>query len=749
MNIGGWAKRFVLYVLTTVMIVAALPLAAAADTNCSVNISPSDAPPGTEATFEFDVQNTGSEPITWIQVQQPDVNYDINGISQNGWTDATSNTGTTLTGSSIAPGDTYSFQLAMQTGPQEESAQNWSITTSSSGDGSGAVACGGQTATSIANPQAAPTPNGESNIGLTNVTPTTATVGWTSDTPSSSYVYYGTDTAYGHTAVDNSASYSQHNVTLTGLSPNTVYHYKVAGSDGNGNNYFSSDNTFITPEQLPPVVQYVTNTVTVQSNTPSTIPVDQIAGAHATVYVAPTPNDTTAPTVSLTSPLTHPFATAPVLTATAHDNAAVARIDFSVDGGRDWLPSYDVTGLGTQTATAQFTPNIIDDGNYSVMVRAIDGNGNVGYGASNATLVIDRLPPRVGNMVTSFGSQVLEPDSNGAVTLAVGSEYHVTTAAVGGPIMVNLIAAGANNNTKTFAMVQDPTTGLWSGAMSFEQGGTYKLSVSALDGAGNKTARDIGQISVVPVGKVVDKQGKAVSKAKVTLYYLEPSSKHWVVWDAKPYSQTNPQVSKNGSYSLMAPAGEYYLQASAPGYGTVITPRFRLDSPQSLSTVLKLPQHALLPVLNSSTGNSVAPFKLLDNSKSLLGTTVPTFDLPKINGGIQQSIDLNGKPTVISLINTWSPTGIDQLAALAAAQKNSDVSVVPLFEGERPEAVQAYIRLSGAHLDGITDPDNTLSQSLMTGFGPRHIFVDRSGHIKKVMVGVLSEQTILRELGGL
>jgi len=74
---------------------------------------------------------------------------------------------------------------------------------------------------------------------------------------------------------------------------------------------------------------------------------------------------------------------------------------------------------------------------------------------------------------------------------------------------------------------------------------------------------------------------------------------------------------------------------------------------------------------------------------------------------------------------------------------------VPIFEGERAPAVAAWLQLSGAKLDGLADPDNTLSESLVAGFGPRHIFIDRSGHIKKVMVGVLSEQTILRELGGL
>jgi len=279
-----------------VLIGAAFPRVAFAAAACSVTVSPSNVAIGTEVVIQFDIQNSGSQAVTWIQVQRPDANYAINGISQAGWIDATSETGTTLTGSSLAPGDTYSFQLAMQTGPTDAPNATWTISTSQNGDGSGAVGCGGQTATSIGTPQAPPPPNGESNIGLTNLSATTATVGWTSDVPSSSYVYYGTDTGYGKTATTPNVDFG-HSVMLTGLSPNTIYHYQVAGSDGNGNNFFSDDNTFITPEAPVIIIQHDVDPVV-----PS-VGGDFIHSAHSTVVVAPTPNDTTAPTASLVTKL--------------------------------------------------------------------------------------------------------------------------------------------------------------------------------------------------------------------------------------------------------------------------------------------------------------------------------------------------------------------------------------------------------------------------------------------------------------
>ncbi len=746
----GWARRFSLFVVMIVLVGAAFPRVAFAAVACGVTVSPSNVAPGTEAVLQFDIQNSGSQAITWIQVQRPDVNYSINGISQSGWTDASGETGTTLTGSSLAPGDTYSFQLAMQTGPNDAPAATWTISTSQSGDGSGAVGCGGQTTTSIGTPQAPPPPSGESNIGLTNLSATTATVGWTSDVASSSYVYYGTDTGYGKTATAPNVDFG-HSVLLTGLSPNTIYHYQVAGSDGNGNNFFSDDNMFITPEAPVIIIQHDVAPVV-----PS-VGGDFIHSAHSTVVVAPTPSDTTAPTASLVTKLANYYATPPTLQITAHDDHAIARVDYSIDGGRNWLPADAINGLGTPNATARFTPTILDDGNYVVMVRAIDGNGNIGR-SDPQTLVIDRLPPRFGNLVVAFGSQVLEPDASGSLAISIGSEYRVTGQTVGGATAVQLRAKSATGRTISFSLAQDATTGLWNGAVSFEKGGIYELTVHALDGAGNQTDRRLGQASVVPAGRVVNAQGQAVKGASVTLLYMEPSSGHWTVWDGQPYGQTNPQPVLSGSYSLMAPAGEYYLRASAPGYSTVVSRRFTITSPQSLTAIFKLRhlgsitlgRHTLsVPSWTLTNELPVRPITLLSAQNTTALGNVPKFELPKLSGGSLQSIDLRGRPTVISLLNTWSPSSVDQLPALEAAQQNGDVGIVPIFEGERAPAVAAWLQLSGAKLDGLADPDNTLSESLVAGFGPRHIFIDRSGHIKKVMVGVLSEQTILRELGGL
>jgi hypothetical protein len=76
----------------------------------------------------------------------------------------------------------------------------------------------------------------------------TATVEWVTDEDSITEVQYGETVAYGSTATV--AGYRRtHALELTGLSPNTLYHYRVVLEDRRGNGpAYSADDTFTTDE---------------------------------------------------------------------------------------------------------------------------------------------------------------------------------------------------------------------------------------------------------------------------------------------------------------------------------------------------------------------------------------------------------------------------------------------------------------------------------------------------------------------
>ncbi len=81
----------------------------------------------------------------------------------------------------------------------------------------------------------------------TSITPNSAVIAWNTDKNSDSRVYYD-ESADGYSGeVYAAGAVTAHQITLTGLTPATVYRYAVASSDLSGNTVVSGDNFFETP----------------------------------------------------------------------------------------------------------------------------------------------------------------------------------------------------------------------------------------------------------------------------------------------------------------------------------------------------------------------------------------------------------------------------------------------------------------------------------------------------------------------
>ncbi len=85
-----------------------------------------------------------------------------------------------------------------------------------------------------------------STVQTTNITATSAVITWTTDEPATSQVIYDPTTSYlSSTAIDFNLVTS-HRVSLTGLTPSTLYHYAVNSQDAGNNRRTSADQTFTT-----------------------------------------------------------------------------------------------------------------------------------------------------------------------------------------------------------------------------------------------------------------------------------------------------------------------------------------------------------------------------------------------------------------------------------------------------------------------------------------------------------------------
>jgi hypothetical protein len=86
-------------------------------------------------------------------------------------------------------------------------------------------------------------------IGTVNIvaTPGSATLTWNTAVPSDTQVKYGTGSSYGKRTPLNAAMVSTHTATLTGLSANVQYHFRVLGQDASGVLVTGLDYIFTTP----------------------------------------------------------------------------------------------------------------------------------------------------------------------------------------------------------------------------------------------------------------------------------------------------------------------------------------------------------------------------------------------------------------------------------------------------------------------------------------------------------------------
>lgn len=81
---------------------------------------------------------------------------------------------------------------------------------------------------------------------ISGVTNAGGNIFWTTNVPTTAQINFGTTTSYGQQTTLNSNLSGVHVQALTGLQPNTTYHYQVVSRDAQGNVVMSGDNTFTT-----------------------------------------------------------------------------------------------------------------------------------------------------------------------------------------------------------------------------------------------------------------------------------------------------------------------------------------------------------------------------------------------------------------------------------------------------------------------------------------------------------------------
>lgn len=85
-----------------------------------------------------------------------------------------------------------------------------------------------------------------SDISTGNITSSDAIITWTTDEASTSRIEYGTSINYGLFSSPDNTLAASHTVTLSGLTQNTAYYFRVLSSDQSGNQAVSAGSSFTT-----------------------------------------------------------------------------------------------------------------------------------------------------------------------------------------------------------------------------------------------------------------------------------------------------------------------------------------------------------------------------------------------------------------------------------------------------------------------------------------------------------------------
>ena len=496
------------------------------------------------------------------------------------------------------------------------------------------------------------------------------------------------------------------------------------------------------------------------TETPGTpTPVITIINKNILVTPVPTPTpvpDTTPPAVSVSTDFSKPFLVSPKITGKATDNKGVARVEYSLDGGKNFLPVDALSAPGKLSTDFYLTPPVLDDGNYSLVVKATDLSGNPGI-SKTYTIVIDRLPPEVSGALFSLGPQIINPDQDGNLMVLEKEPVKITLSEVGGTTSINLTATNTQNASKTIALVKNPDSGLWSGDFSLAMPGEYSLKAILVDGANNKTEKDLNKILVAKKGLIGSSEG-VVAGAKITVYYEDPVSKTWQVWDGAPYSQVNPQTSdENGTYSLFLPAGNYYLHLESYDYKSTDTQFFAISNPTPINMNFSLEKLNVLfsfgfiklyypdfSVVSASFQNNLP--QLVSKNNSFLNTQAPVFSLKQTNGNDFSSNSLSGKPSVLTFLNTWSPSSQEQISVLDKLSGDKNFNVEAIVEGEKLSKVYVFQKRGAYNLSMLVDSDATLFNSYNLNSLPVSYFLDRSGVVRKVVFGIMNKEELVNTL---
>lgn len=231
------------------------------------------------------------------------------------------------------------------------------VTASSTGGGGGGSQGGGGGGGPTYNPPVI------SNIQITGITQTAATITWTTDVTSDSSVMYGHTNAYASGTVSDASQVTSHSIALTGLLPHSLYHFKVSSTSNVS--FLTSSSADVTFSTLGDITPPVISNVQVTNITDTSAMVSWTTDEPATSLVAYGLTPSYGSYASVPGLVTNRTITLTGLTPSTTYHFVVASVDEEGNGATstdanfitlpDTTPPSNVTNLSANPGNTQIT----------------------------------------------------------------------------------------------------------------------------------------------------------------------------------------------------------------------------------------------------------------------------------------------------------------------------------------------------------------------------------------------------------
>jgi hypothetical protein len=282
---------------------------------------------------------------------------------------------------------------------------------------------------------------------------------------------------------------------------------------------------------------------------------------------------------------------------------------------------------------------------------------------------------------------------------------------------------------------------VWVGEFVMDTPGVFAMELDALDGAGNRLERELAPLVVVEPGKVT-LAGEPVAGAELTVYYFEPNTQEFVVWDGGVYGQENPIMSADdGSYRLVLPPGKYYVRGEAAGAREWVSRIETIEEVRPFNSSVELQRSwggrwfGWLGWWQRPTGGemeTVVPEGVEEMSP--VGQEWPQVVLLSESGQVS-SAELSGKDVWVTITAPWVPDTAGMLESWDQESRDAGIPWVVVMNQASVGGVKTMVRQAGGELRWAVDETAALMDKLGVS-GVPVVMRLKKGEVQDVRYGV-------------